>query len=103
EGRTACRGCSSQEVPWCRRDCVPEIDEFLLGKSARFARGSAFSVLLARQVSPRRRGGSFDCCVRAESGHATAAPPRSVMNSRRFIFTITRSPRRRGRAGYPER
>ena len=32
------------------------------------------------------------CCVRAASGHA-AAPPSSVMNSRRF----TRSPRRRGR------
>src|SRR5262245_42090183 len=30
------------------------------------------------------------CCARAASGHA--APPRSVMNSRRF----TRSPRRRG-------
>jgi hypothetical protein len=25
------------------------------------------------------------CCGRAASGHATAAPPRSVMNSRRFI------------------
>ena len=33
------------------------------------------------------------CCARAASGHA-AAPPSSVMNSRRF----TRSPRRRGRA-----
>jgi hypothetical protein len=30
------------------------------------------------------------CCARAASGHA-AAPPTSVMNSRRFI----RSPRRR--------
>ncbi len=35
------------------------------------------------------------CCARAASGHATAAPPSSVMNSRRFI---TRSPRRRGRS-----
>ena len=34
------------------------------------------------------------CCARAVSGHA-AAPPSSVMNSRRFI----RSPRRRGRVG----
>jgi len=25
------------------------------------------------------------CCARAASGHATAAPPRSVMNSRRLI------------------
>jgi uncharacterized protein YchJ len=24
------------------------------------------------------------CCARAASGHATAAPPMSVMNSRRF-------------------
>src|SRR5262249_23129950 len=37
--------------------------------------------------------GIAGCCARA--GHATAAPPSSVMNSRRFI----RSPRRRGRAG----
>jgi hypothetical protein len=34
------------------------------------------------------------CCARAASGHATAVPPSSVINSRRF----TRSPRRRGRA-----
>src|SRR5262245_26021530 len=34
------------------------------------------------------------CCARAATGHAAAAPPNSVMNSRRFI----RSPRRRGRA-----
>ena len=36
------------------------------------------------------------CCARAASGHAAAAPPSSVMNSRRFI----RSPRRRGRAAW---
>jgi hypothetical protein len=34
-----------------------------------------------------------DCCARAASGHAAAAPPSSVMNERRFI----QSPRRRGR------
>jgi uncharacterized protein YchJ len=29
--------------------------------------------------------GSFPaCCARAASGHAAAAPPMSVMNSRRF-------------------
>jgi hypothetical protein len=39
------------------------------------------------------RGTLWDCCARAASGHAAAAPPSSVMNSRRF----TRSPRRRGR------
>src|SRR5215468_10396424 len=37
-------------------------------------------------------------CARAASGHAAAAPPSSVMNSRRFI----RSPRRRARAAYRE-
>jgi hypothetical protein len=30
------------------------------------------------------------CCARAASGHATAAPPRSVMKLRRFI-SITSS------------
>jgi hypothetical protein len=34
------------------------------------------------------------CCAPATSGHAAAAPPSSVMNSRR----LTRSPRRRGLA-----
>ncbi len=42
--------------------------------------------------------GIAGCCARAASGHATAAPPRSVMNSRRFI----RSPRRRARAVWQE-
>jgi hypothetical protein len=37
---------------------------------------------------------SFGCCAPATSGHATAPPPMSVMNARRF----TRSPRRRERA-----
>jgi hypothetical protein len=37
--------------------------------------------------------GIAGCCALAASGHATAAPPMSVMNSRRFI----RSPRWRGR------
>src|SRR6476660_3288241 len=34
--------------------------------------------------TPIRRMGS-GCCPRAASGHATAAPLRSVMNSRRFM------------------
>ena len=43
--------------------------------------------------------GSFPaCCARAASGHAAAAPPSSVMNSRRFI----RSPRRQWRAALAE-
>ena len=29
--------------------------------------------------------GDADCCARAESGHAVAVPPRSLMNSRRVI------------------
>ena len=37
-----------------------------------------------------------DCCARAASGHAAAAPPRSVMNCRRLIssppgYTLPRS------------
>jgi hypothetical protein len=54
--------------------------------------------------SPRRRcsgspplrnpmTGIAGCCARAANGHATAAPPSSVMNWRRPII---RSPRRRG-------
>src|SRR5262249_56479418 len=39
--------------------------------------------------------GITPCCARAASGHVAAAPPSSVMNSRRLI----QSPRRRGRAG----
>ena len=38
------------------------------------------------------------CCARAASGHATAAPPNSVMNSR----LLTRSPRRRERSASVE-
>jgi hypothetical protein len=34
--------------------------------------------------------GIADCCARAASGHPTAAPPRSDMNSRRF-HSITSS------------
>ena len=37
--------------------------------------------------------GSASCCARAASGHATAAPPSSVMNSRRFIQSPRRQPR----------
>jgi hypothetical protein len=38
--------------------------------------------------------GIAGCCARAASGHAVA-PPSSVMNSRRFIFALIQSPRRR--------
>jgi ATP-dependent DNA ligase len=43
--------------------------------------------------------GMAGCCARTVSGHA-AAPPRSVMNSRRFI---TRLPRRRARSAWARR
>src|SRR6516165_6614315 len=43
------------------------------------------------------------CCARATSGHAAAAPPRSVMKARRFIFRLIQSPRRRSRATSDER
>src|SRR5262249_18567396 len=39
--------------------------------------------------------GIVGCCGRAASGHAAAAPPSSVMKSRRLLI---RSPRRRGEA-----
>ena len=45
--------------------------------------------------TPMRRIRSA-CCARATNGQAAAAPPSSVMNSRRLI----RSPRRRGRAAW---
>ena len=51
------------------------------------------SSAVSGMITPTRRIRS-PCCARAESGQATAAPPRSVMNSRR----VTRSPRRRARA-----
>jgi hypothetical protein len=38
-------------------------------------------------ITPMRRMRSR-CCARAVSGHATAAPPRSVMNSRRPMKAI---------------
>ena len=60
------------------------------------ASDAALRFRIVRRVSastPMRRIRS-GCCARAASGQAAAAPPTSVMNSRRFI----RSPRRRGRA-----
>ncbi len=45
------------------------------------------------------------CCARAASGHATAAPPRAVMNSRRCsgrdVRFIARPPHRTVRAAFP--
>jgi hypothetical protein len=49
--------------------------------------------------------GSFPaCCARAASGHTTAAPPSSVVNSRRFNLNV-RSPvgAQQGRRGHRRR
>src|SRR5262249_45103704 len=43
------------------------------------------------------------CRARAASGQAAAAPPASVMKSRRFIFRLIQSPRRRGQQTSDER
>ena len=48
----------------------------------------------ANDPLPWKRGILTGCCTRAASGHATAAPPSAVMNSR----LLTRSPRRHERA-----
>src|SRR5262249_23939009 len=60
-------------------------------KRARIAR-----VGLCRPVSINPTTGIADCCACAASGHVAAAPPSSVMHSRRLI----RSPRRQPRAAY---
>jgi hypothetical protein len=36
-------------------------------------------------------GNLAGCCARAASGHATAAPPSSVMNSRRLMGPLNRA------------
>ena len=51
-------------------------------------RRNATIKLVSAAGQPGKRTPTTDfaaCCARAESGHAAAAPPRSVMNSRRFI------------------
>ena len=52
----------------------------------------------AQQGERMRRICSPTCCARAASGQAHAAPPSSVMNSRRFTVAVIRSPRRRARS-----
>ena len=44
-------------------------------------------------VGPRKpiTGRLVTCCALATSGHAAAMPLKSVINSRRFIFALTRS------------
>ena len=55
-----------------------------LQPSAERCRRTVPSDRLGRRPSARQCAASLGCCARAASGHA-AAPPRSVMNSRRLI------------------
>jgi len=49
-------------------------------------RPERYRVQLLGRTADRHGAWRFaPCCARAASGHATAAPPSSVMNSRRFI------------------
>ena len=43
------------------------------------------SASLADRLLRNPTVGMIGCCARAATGHAAAAPPSSVMNSRRFI------------------
>src|SRR5262245_51626673 len=43
--------------------------------------------------APRNPSTGIVCCARAASGHAAAAPPRSVMNSRRFTMAPVLRPK----------
>jgi integrase len=43
----------------------------------------------ATLMSTPTRGNRSPCCARAAIGHAAAAPPKSVMNSRRLMFAPT--------------
>jgi N-acetylglutamate synthase-like GNAT family acetyltransferase len=76
---------------------------FLVAQSASDVIG-----LISAELVPYFPNGSTICRVSGlvvssqHRGHA-AAPPSSVMNLRRLIFAVTRSPRRRGQAGYPAR
>ena len=70
-------------------DTDPLLPAQLVERLPKGASGS-FSEVPTSIATRRTRPG---CCARAVSGHAAAAPPSSVMNSRRS----TRSPRRRAR------
>src|SRR5262245_51370111 len=69
------------------------IGAFGIGLASKFATEPAADT----QASPP---GIAPCCPRAASGHAATVPPSSVMNSRRLIFGLIRSPRRRGREAW---
>ena len=57
----------------------------------------------AEAVHSRRRSAVIaGCCALTAIGHAAAAPPSSVMNWRRLIVAVIRSPRRQWRAALAE-
>jgi hypothetical protein len=79
--------------PSCCRPCA--------NAAMRVCKSGSFAAVPAASTPMRRiRSG---CCARAASGHTTAAPPRSVMKSRRFIVAIIQSLRPRWRAALAER
>src|SRR5262249_35853648 len=47
-----------------------------------------YSANVSNEPNPRNPITGIACCARAASGHAAAAPPSSVMNSRRFIHLV---------------
>src|SRR5262249_27666350 len=59
------------------KDRLAELDQWAYGMAQKFAPREKESVA--------DRKNSAGCCARAASGHAVAAPPRSVMNSRRLV------------------
>src|SRR5262249_27150137 len=61
----------------CELRIEPAVDDVALVFGARLA---SRSVPLSNPTT-----GTAGCCARAVSGHAAAAPPSSVMKSRRFI------------------
>src|SRR5262245_687806 len=90
---------------------ITEFHEAMLGNGSRTAGEHAEKGVVVRLISPQdfeRSHGQFrgqprwclnkgatrgiaGCCARAASGHAAAAPPRSVMNSRRFTGSTSRA------------
>src|SRR5262245_7914836 len=50
------------------------------------------------EMRPQISASEHPCCALPAKGHAAAALPSRVMNSRRLIFALIRSPRRRARA-----
>ena len=73
--------------PSPQRYSIATVRPSIQPSSRRRCTKAAVHWLMADEVSGPRNPmvGSFGCCARAASGQAAVAPPRSVMNSRRFI------------------